>query len=130
MRDWYKHPFGEVMGRLEVDRETGLQESEVLIRRRKYGLNELVEKGGRGPWMILADQFKETMVIVLIVAVLLSVFLGDLKDAVAIAVIIGVNALLGFHQENRAEKAIGPKKMAVPRSGSPGWTCSWFRLRS
>jgi Ca2+-transporting ATPase len=116
MRDWYKHPFGEVMGKLEADRETGLQESEVLIRRRKYGLNELVEKGVRGPWMILADQFKETMVLVLIVAVLLSAFLGDFKDAVAIAVIIGVNALLGFHQENRAEKAIAAlKKMAVPK---------------
>ena len=115
MRDWYKHPFAEVMGKLEGDRETGLQESEVLIRRGKYGLNELVEKGVRGPWMILADQFKETMVIVLILAVLLSVFLGDFKDAVAIAVIIGVNALLGFHQENRAEKAIAAlKKMAVP----------------
>src|SRR4030042_1794720 len=100
MRDWYKHPFGEVMGRLEVDRETGLQESEVLIRRRKYGLNELVEKGVRGPWMILADQFKETMGIVLILAVLLSVFLGDLKDAVAIAVILGVNALLGRSEEH------------------------------
>ena len=115
MRDWYKHPLGEVMGKLEADRETGLQEPEVLIRRGKYGLNELVEKGVRGSWMILADQFKETMVIVLIVAVLLSVFLGDLKDAVAIAVIIGVNALLGFHQENRAEKAIAAlKRMAVP----------------
>ncbi|MBP1712233.1 MAG: ATPase, type [Deltaproteobacteria bacterium] len=115
MSDWFNKTIDEVLEKLEGSRDAGLAEAEVLSRREKYGFNELKEKGRRGAWRIFGDQFKETMMIVLMSAAALSSFLGDFKDAAAIAVIVGLNALLGFYQENRAEKAMAAlKKMAVP----------------
>ncbi|MBP1723384.1 MAG: cation transport ATPase, partial [Deltaproteobacteria bacterium] len=101
--------------KLEGSRDAGLAEAEISIRRQKFGFNELQEKRQRGAWRIFGEQFKETLMVVLIIAAALSAFLGDFKDATAIGVIVGLNALLGFHQENRAEKAMAAlKKMAVP----------------
>lgn len=115
MSDWFKLDVDEVLRKLRVDRDAGLLEEDVRARREKFGPNELTEKGRRGSWRIFLDQFKETMVIVLMIAAALSAFLGDSKDAIAIAVIVVLNALLGFHQENRAEKAMAAlKKLAVP----------------
>ena len=80
----------------------------------QYGPNELVEHGVKSPWRIL-DQFKETMVLVLIIAAVISALLSDWKDAIAILAIVILNAILGFVQEYRAEKAMQAlKKMAAP----------------
>ena len=115
MSDWFNKTIDEVLDKLEGSRSAGLAEAEVLVRRIKFGPNELQEKGKRGAWRIFGDQFKETLMVVLMIAAALSAFLGDFKDATAIAVIVGLNALLGFHQENRAEKAMAAlEKMAVP----------------
>ena len=115
MNDWFNQTIDEVLEKLEGSRDAGLAEAEVLLRREKFGPNELQEKGQRGAWIIFGDQFKETLMIVLMIAAALSAFVGDFKDAGAIAVIVVLNAFLGFHQENRAEKAMAAlKKMAVP----------------
>src|SRR5512135_66309 len=99
MNNWFTLPIGEVLKKLEVSRELGLRDEEILIRRGKFGSNELTERGRRGPGRIFLDQFKETLVVVLMAAGLLSSFLGDFQDAIAIGIIIGLNALLGFQQE-------------------------------
>ena len=115
MSDWFNKTIDEVLDKLEGSRAAGLAEEEVRVRRKKFGPNELQEKERRGAWRIFGDQFKETLMVVLMIAAALSAFLGDFKDATAIAVIVGLNALLGFHQENRAEKAMAAlKKMAMP----------------
>ena len=115
MSDWFNKTIDEVLDKLEGSRAAGLAEEEIRVRRKKFGPNELQEKERRGAWRIFGDQFKETLMVVLMIAAALSAFLGDFKDAAAIAVIVGLNALLGFHQENRAEKAMAAlKKMAVP----------------
>ena len=115
MSAWFNQTIGEVLKKLEVSQDAGLGAAEVLLRREKFGRNELRERRQRGAWRIFGDQFKETMMIVLLAAAVLSAFLGDFKDATAVAVIMALNALLGFHQENRAEKAMAAlKKMTVP----------------
>ena len=68
MSDWFNKTIGEVLDKLEGSREAGLAEAEALVRREKFGPNELQEKGQRGAWQIFGDQFKETLMIVLMIA--------------------------------------------------------------
>jgi len=106
----------QVLEALDTPLETGLSQAEAERRLAEVGLNELTEQGLRSPWRILAAQFTEVMVIVLIVAAAISLAIGDLKDAIAILVIVVLNAVLGFTQEYRAEQAMAAlKKMTVPR---------------
>jgi len=112
---WHTYSVETVLKDLGVDVHQGLSKAETQLRLAKYGPNELVEHGAKSPWRILLDQFKETMVVVLIVAAIISALLSDWKDAIAILAIVIVNAILGFVQEYRAEKAMQAlKKMAAP----------------
>ncbi len=105
----------EVAARLEVDPAAGLTPTEALARLDRVGPNELVERGGKGPWRILWEQFAATMMVILLVAAAVSVVLADYHDAIAILAIVVLNAALGFSQEYRAEKAIAAlKRMSVP----------------
>lgn len=115
MPEWYQLPVAEVIHRSASHAESGLDPAEAANRLEKYGPNELVERGGINPWKILLEQLTEVMVIILMIAAVLSAFLGDLKDAVAILAIVILNAFLGFRQEYQAEKAMAAlKKLAVP----------------
>ncbi len=81
----------------------------------ELGPNELTERSARNPWTILWDQLSATMVLVLLAAAAISFALSDAKDAIAILAIVVLNAVLGFVQEYRAEKAMAAlKKLAVP----------------
>jgi Ca2+-transporting ATPase len=94
----------------------GLVASEVENRRARFGMNVLDERGGRPAWRLLLDQFRSTLVVVLLVAAGVSAFVGSIKDAVAILAIVALNALLGFTQESRAERAMAAlKRLAVPK---------------
>ncbi len=104
----------------------GLASATVAERRRQYGKNELVEKRKRSPFLMFLAQFKDVMILILIAAAVLAGFVGDLVDTIAILVIVVINAIVGFIQEYRAEKAMEAlKKMAAPtatvlRDGVPG----------
>src|SRR6185437_3619941 len=89
---------------------TGLSETEADRRLAEYGRNELAETRVRSPWLILLEQLKSLLVAMLIGAALISVLLRDYIDAIAIACIVLLNALLGFTQEYRAEKTIATLK--------------------
>jgi Ca2+-transporting ATPase len=113
--EWYKLTVEETVQELEVDPEQGLSEAQVRRRQERYGPNALEERGGTSPWRILLSQFTEAMVIILIVAAVVSLLLGEFVDAVVILVIVILNALLGFSQEYRAGQAMAAlKKLAVP----------------
>jgi len=115
MSDWYQQTAEEVIAALETDPEEGLSSAEAKRRLEKVGLNELEERGIKSPWRILWEQFTEVMVVILIIAAIISLVLGEYTDAVAIMAIVVLNAALGYSQEYRAEQAIAAlKKMAVP----------------
>jgi Ca2+-transporting ATPase len=102
----------------------GLSNDEALSRFERYGPNELVEKKKKTLFRMFLDQFTDFMILVLIAAAIVSGLIGEPADAIAIMVIVLLNAALGFSQEYRAEKAMAAlKKMAaanavVLRSGA------------
>ena len=113
---WHAHPVSKVEELLETNVQEGLSDKEVEQRRERYGLNEL-EAGKRTPAIrIFLSQFNDFMIWVLVVAAVISgVVLKETLDATAIIVILVLNAILGFVQEYRAEKAMEAlKKLAAP----------------
>ena len=115
MADWYRQETTEVIESLATDGQAGLTPAEAQRRLAEHGPNELVERGLKSPWLILWEQLTGLMVLILIVAAVVSGALGDWKDAIAILAIVVLNAVLGFSQEFRAEKAMAAlKQLAVP----------------
>lgn len=104
--DWYRLEAADILTRLEADPEQGLNRAEAQRRLANFGPNELVECGLKSPWLILWEQLTTVMAVILIIAAVISAALGDYKDAVAIMAIVVLNAVLGFTQEYRAEKAM------------------------
>ena len=93
----------------------GLDGPEVERRLEQHGRNELEERGLRSPWKVLLGQFTEIMVVVLLVAAVISVSIGETTDAIMIMIIVVLNAILGFTQEYRAERAMAAlKQLSVP----------------
>ena len=114
---WHAMDSSAVQRQLETDAATGLDALKVAQRIAQYGRNELTGAGIRSAWAILWDQLRGLMVVILIAAAVVSALLADYKDAVAIGAIVILNALLGFSQEYRAEKAMAAlKKLSVPSS--------------
>lgn len=111
---WHLLPKEEVLSQLGSS-AVGLEPAEVKSRQERFGANALVERGARPPLAILKDQFTSVMVLLLIGAAVVSVFLHEYTDAAVIMVIVVLNAILGFVQEYRAERAIQALKLlAVP----------------
>lgn len=112
---FHNRDVADVLAEFEVAAGEGLSDEEARRRLAEYGPNELVEKGGIHPLRIVLSQFTDTMVIVLIIAAVIAAAIGDTNDSVVILVIVVLNAILGFVQEFRAERAIQALKlMAVP----------------
>src|SRR5512136_291664 len=112
--DWHQKELKAVLAELEVPID-GLSSEEAGRRLAKYGRNELVEKGKRSLLAMIIDQFRDFMIVILIAAAVVSGFLGELVDTIAILVIVLLNAVIGVVQEYRAEKAMEAlKQMAAP----------------
>ncbi|MGC9522789.1 MAG: cation-translocating P-type ATPase [Anaerolineae bacterium] len=93
----------------------GLDSEDAKGRLERYGPNELEERGLRSPLEVLASQFTEIMVVVLIIAAVISFAIWETTDAIMIMIIVVLNAILGFTQEYRAEKAMAAlKELSVP----------------
>ncbi len=102
---------------LRSDATLGLTTAEARQRQAEHGLNQLLEQPGTGPWRIFFAQFNELIIWVLIGAALVSGFLKEWVDTAAIVGIVILNAILGFVQEYRAEKALAAlRRMANPNS--------------
>jgi Ca2+-transporting ATPase len=112
---WHQLEVNAALAQLKSDAGRGLSEVESRRRLVEYGANELQADGRVSPLTLLLEQFKNILVVILLVAVALSAFLGHTIEASAIAVIVLFAVLLGFIQEYRAERAIDAlRKMAEP----------------
>jgi P-type Ca2+ transporter type 2C len=112
---WWHLATDEVARKLETDAKAGLTAAVAAEKLQALGPNELQEKKGRGPLAIFLDQFKSLMIGVLIAAALVSGFLKEWVDAVAILAIVFLNAILGLVQEFRAEKSLAAlKRLSAP----------------
>ena len=112
---WWHLGTDEVVRALTTDARSGLASAAAEERLRTVGPNELREKKGRGPLAIFLDQFKSLMIGVLIAAALVSGFLKEWVDALAILAIVILNAVLGLVQEYRAEKSLAAlKRLSAP----------------
>ncbi|MEM2918748.1 MAG: calcium-translocating P-type ATPase, PMCA-type [Candidatus Altiarchaeota archaeon] len=103
--NWHSLELYEVFSKLDSS-ENGLTEKEAKKRLENFGLNELKEAKKISPLEIFIGQFKSVVVWILIIATIISAFLGEYIDAIVILVIIILIAVLGFIQEYRAEKSI------------------------
>ena len=111
---WYSMPVEEVLKHLDTSAK-GLSRAEAARRLEKYGPNTLKEEKKISPWEIFFGQFKNFLIILLIIATVISLFLGETLDAIVIFAIVIASALLGFYQEFRAEKAMEAlKAMSSP----------------
>ena len=115
MTEWYRIGAAATLSLLEAHAEEGLTRAEAQRRLAQHGPNELIENDLKSPWRILWEQLTAVIVVILVIAAVVSGFLGDWKDAIAIMAIVVLNAVLGFTQEYRAEKAMAAlKQLAVP----------------
>ncbi len=110
-------PLETLASEFMTDLELGLTPPESAARLSRYGPNELTERPRPGFLKLLLDQFNNFLVIILIVAAVISLFLGEVIDASAIMAIVILNAVLGVVQESKAEQALAAlKKMAAPNT--------------
>ncbi len=111
---WHTLKAEETLERLRSS-PGGLSSDEAAKRLEELGPNELQVKGRVSPWAILLEQFKNILIIILLLATALSAFLGHGVEAIAITVIVLFAVILGFIQEFRAERAIEAlREMAAP----------------
>lgn len=111
--DWHTKRGSDVVKELQSNEKTGLDEKEAETRLKKYGFNVLKSGKKKNVFLKLIDQFKDVMVIILIVAAIISFFVAieskekaDYIEPIVILVIVFMNATLGVLQESKAEKAM------------------------
>ncbi len=116
-RPWHCLDSGVAASRLDSDLDTGLSAERAATRLEQAGPNVLQERGRRSPLVMLASQFTDFMIVVLIAAAVVAGIVGEPQDTVAIVVIIFLNGIIGFIQEVRAERAMAAlKQMASPQA--------------
>jgi Ca2+-transporting ATPase len=113
---WHTLPATEVAAGLGVDVGEGLSSSDVRERTERYGPNRLAEPPQRPRWKLFVDQFRSGIVLILVAAAVIAGLLGDVKDTVVIAVVLLINAVLGYVQEAKASNALAAlEEMLVAR---------------
>jgi Ca2+-transporting ATPase len=112
---WHTLDADEALRRLASRTSQGISQEEAESRLQEFGLNQLAEAVRVSPWTLLLSQFKNVLIIILLIAAVLSGALGHGVEAGAIGAIVLFAVLLGFAQEFRAERAIEAlRKMAAP----------------
>ncbi|HFD2029382.1 TPA: calcium-transporting P-type ATPase, PMR1-type [Clostridium perfringens] len=114
---WYKKSKNEILKELDVDEKKGLSSNEALRRLEKYGKNKLETKKKKTLFKQFLSQLKDVMIYILIIAAIISAFLGEISDALIILLVIIINAVIGVIQESKAEKALDAlKELSTPKA--------------
>lgn len=114
---WHTIPNETVLDMFQVNKEKGLPSKTANKLLQQYGLNQLQQGKRISPISLFLNQFKDFMVLVLLLATLISGLLGEYTDAITIIAIVMINAILGFVQEYRAERSLQAlKEMAAPHA--------------
>ncbi len=108
---WFNNSIEQVCKKLSTNLEVGLKEEQIKEKKEKYGKNELQEKKKKSLFIKFIEQFKDFMIIVLIIAAIISGVVGIAKgegitDTIIILIVVIVNAIIGVAQENKAEKSL------------------------
>ena len=113
---WHSLPAQEVLTRLDAS-ASGLSAQEARTRLAANGPNEIKSGRRNSPLRIFFGQFKSLIIWILVAAGLISGFLGETVDAIAILAIVVLNAVIGFYQEFSAEQSIAAlRKMTAPQA--------------
>ena len=109
--NWFNESVEEVEKELHTNINNGLSNEEAQKRREKYGLNELQQKKKKSLLKRFIDQFKDFSIIILIIAAIVSGFVGvaqgeGITDTIIILIVVIVNAIIGVTQESKAEKSL------------------------
>jgi Ca2+-transporting ATPase len=111
---WHTQPIESVFSQLDAS-PRGLSSAEAARRLQEVGPNEIGTTERASRWGLLFEQFKNVLIIILLVATALSAFLGHWVEAIAISIIVILAVFLGFIQEYRAERAIEAlRQMSAP----------------
>lgn len=111
---FYQQDVKTVLDSLKTN-ENGLTEGQAVENLSKFGKNELAENGRKSPVRVFFEQYRDFLVIILIIAAVISGILGDIESAVVILVVITINAILGTVQHLKAEQSLnGLKEMSAP----------------
>ena len=108
---WYNKDVDEIKIFFDIDLEKGLSKERIDKQRAEYGFNELKAKKKKSLLIKFLEQFKDFMIIVLIIAAIVSGIVGTLEgegitDTIIILIVVVVNAIIGVAQENKAEKSL------------------------
>ena len=108
---WYNKSIDNVKKELNIDLEKGLTDSQIQENRAKYGFNELQAAKKKTVFQKFLEQFKDFMIIILIIAAIISGIVGYMEgegitDSIIIMIVVVVNAIIGVAQENKAEKSL------------------------
>ena len=115
--EWYTLERESVEKKLSTSMTKGLSRQEAVHRLKQYGYNEIAQKDRKTIFQMYVDQFKDFMIIILIVAAVISGLLREFTDAVVILLIVILNAVMGVVQENKAEESLAAlKRMAAPNA--------------
>ncbi len=112
---YYQKSVNDTFKELKSDLSTGLTQEEAKKRYDENGPNALIEKQRKTKLSMFLAQLKDTMIYILFAAAAISVFLGEISDAVIILIVVLINATIGMIQESKAEQALEAlKKLSSP----------------
>jgi Ca2+-transporting ATPase len=127
---YYSLNIDQTLARLDSNQVEGLTAEAADKRIGIFGSNTLRKQGSRGPLRIFLEQFSDFMILILLGAAVISGFVGEVEDTIAIIAIVFMNAILGFIQEYRAENAMAALKSMTQTQGKVLRSGRWQILSS
>lgn len=115
--NYYNQSTDNVLKALETSHENGLRQGQVEESRKKHGANAIEEEKKQSILSVFFSQFKDLLVIILIIASIISAFTGNIESTIVILAVITMNAILGTVQHVKAEKSLASlKAMSAPNA--------------